>query len=297
MPKEKEVKSVLNKSKKRDAWFLDDYTFNPYSSCSFNCLFCYIRGSKYGTNLEQSITVKINAIEVLEKQLSNRAKKGDYGVIVLASATDPYIKIDRDYQLTRKALEVILKYRFPVHILTRSNGILRDLDLLHEIDKQAILPADLKGKLTGVMVSFSFSSLRDEVARIFEPGATRPSLRLETMEKVKADGFKVGVSLMPLIPFISDTTEELKYAFSTFSQLGVDYVMPATITLFGNGKADGKTLMLNAIRKHYPHLEKKYISYFANGHEMPLYYRQAFSKKMIELKEKYKIPDRILQIN
>ena len=74
MPREIEVKSVLNKKKKRDDWFLDDYTFNPYSSCSFNCLYCYIRGSKYGSNLESSLSVKINAIELLDKQLANRAK-------------------------------------------------------------------------------------------------------------------------------------------------------------------------------------------------------------------------------
>ena len=68
MPRAIEVKSVLNKTKKRDTWFLDDYTFNPYSSCSFNCLYCYIRGSKYGSNLEKSLSVKVNAIEFLGKR-------------------------------------------------------------------------------------------------------------------------------------------------------------------------------------------------------------------------------------
>src|SRR5690606_24794825 len=105
MPKEIEVKSVLNKTKRRDPWFLDDYTFNPYSSCSFNCLYCYIRGSKYGTNLAESLSVKINAIELLDKQLENRAKKGQHGFIVISSATDPYLQIEKKYALTRSALE------------------------------------------------------------------------------------------------------------------------------------------------------------------------------------------------
>jgi len=96
MPREIEVKSILNKTKKRDSWFLDDYTVNLYSSCSFNCLYCYIRGSKYGENLATSISVKKNAIEVLDRQLFNRAKKEQYGFIVLSSATDPYLKIEKE---------------------------------------------------------------------------------------------------------------------------------------------------------------------------------------------------------
>ncbi len=104
MPKEIEVKSVLNKTKKRDDWFLCDYTLNLYSSCSFNCLYCYIRGSKYGTNLEERLSVKTNAIEVLDRQLYNRAKKNQYGIIVLSSATYPYLQIEKKSELTRSAL-------------------------------------------------------------------------------------------------------------------------------------------------------------------------------------------------
>ena len=295
MPGEIVVKSVLNKTKKRDAWFLDDYTFNPYSSCSFNCLYCYIRGSKYGTNLEKSLSAKVNAIEVLDKQLANRAKKNQYGVIVLSSATDPYLQIEKQYQLTRQALEVILKHRFPVHIITKSDLIERDFDLLKEIDEAAILPEDLKELGRGSIISFSFSSLVDEVAKIFEPGATKPSLRLAALEKTLAQGFLTGVNLMPLIPYISDTTEQLHLAFSTFKELGIDYIFPASITLFGNEKAHSKTLMMNAIRKHYPELEAKYIKFFSNSNEMPYYYRDAFHKKMEELCNQYGLYRSILK--
>src|SRR5688500_20187222 len=93
MPVEILVKSVLNKTKRRDPWFLDDYTLNPYSACSFNCLYCYIRGSKYGEHMEEKLAVKINALDILEKQLKNRAKKNQHGIIVVSSATDPYLQI------------------------------------------------------------------------------------------------------------------------------------------------------------------------------------------------------------
>lgn len=295
MPKEKEVKSVLNKTKRRDPWFLDDYTVNLYSSCAFNCLFCYIRGSKYGHNLATSLTVKTNSIEVLDRQLFNRAKKGEYGIIVLSSATDPYLKIENEYEMTRQALKVILKHKFPLHIITRSNGIVRDFDLLNQINQEAILPGDLQSNLQGgTIVSFSFSTLDDGVAKIFEPGATSPTMRLKAVEQSIAQGLNTGISLMPLIPYISDTTESLQCLFQTFADLKVNYVMPASITLFGSGKADSKTLMLGAIRKHYPQLENKYLKFFANNNEMPAYYQKAFKEKMLELSTTFNMPNRII---
>ncbi|MEM8847904.1 MAG: radical SAM protein [Bacteroidota bacterium] len=295
MPKKIEVKSVLNKTKKRDSWFLDDYTFNPYSSCSFNCLYCYIRGSKYGINLEESISIKTNAIEILDKQLTNRAKKGQYGIIVLSSATDPYLKLEKENQLTRQALEVILKHRFPVHILTKSDLITRDFDLLEQIAERAILPPELKSLNKGVIVSFSFSTIDDRIGKIFEPGSTPPSRRLVALKSVLNEGFLSGISLMPLIPYISDTSEQLHLTFETFQKLQVDYILPATITLFGQGKADSKTLMLKAIRKHYPELETKYQKFFLNSTEMPKYYRDAFYKKMNELSTQYGLHQGILE--
>ena len=294
MPREIQVKSVLNKSKKRDSWFLSDYTFNPYSSCSFNCLYCYIRGSKYGTNLATSLSVKTNAVEILDRQLALRASKGQVGFIVLSSATDPYLQIEEHYQLTRKALKVILKHRFPLHILTKSDLIERDFDLLKQIQDAAHLPVGLESLHKGLLVSFSFSTVNDDIAKVFEPGATPPSQRLMAVEKSLAAGFRTGISMMPLIPYVSDTAEQLQKMFQAMAKRKVRYVLPATITLFGSGKADSKTLMMNAIRKHYPELEEKYIRFFANSTEMPLYYRDAFYKKVNEMCREYQLPQQIL---
>src|SRR5687768_14340367 len=259
MPQLIQSKTILNKTKKRDPWFLDDYTINPYSGCSFNCLYCYIRGSKYGVHMEEKLSIKTNAVELLEKQLALRAKKGQYGIIVLSSSTDPYLQFEKEYQLTRKMLEVILHYRFPVHILTKSDLVTRDFDLLKEIEKNAILPVDLEDKLSQKsFITFSFNTVEDSVAKIFEPGATPPSLRLEALKKSVDAGFLTGVSMMPLIPYITDTAESVEKMYATFKNIGAHYVFPATITLYGNGQGDSKTLMLRAIAKHYPHLHEKY---------------------------------------
>lgn len=286
------AKSILHKTKRRDPWFLDDYTLNPYSSCSFNCLYCYTRGSKYGINMEEKLSVKDNAVELLDKQLTLRARKQQYGIIVLSSATDPYLHIEASEKLTRQLLEVILHHRFPVHVLTKSDLVVRDFDLLKAIDKQAILPVDLRDKLTHkAFLSFSFSTIDDAVGHIFEPGATAPSARLSAITQARAQGFHCGVSLMPLLPFISDTTAQLDLMFQTFQALDISYIFPATLTLHGNDMTDNKTLVLRAIAKHYPDLLPRYQRYFAVDSQMPAYYRKAFAKKMQELCHEYQLPN------
>ncbi len=296
MPQSIQAKSILNKTKKRDTWFLDDYTINPYSGCSFNCLFCYIRGSKYGEHMEEKLSIKSNAVELLDKQLKSRAAKNQYGFIVLSSATDPYLQFEKEEKLTRQILEVILNYKFPVHVITRSNLVTRDFDLLHEINKNAILPIELAEKTDQkVFITFSFSTIEDAVAKIFEPGATPPSLRLETLKLAAKENFLTGVSMMPLLPYISDTTESLNNMFSAFKTAGANYVMPASITLFGKGPSDSKTLVFRAIEKHYPELSEKYKKLFLSSHELPAYYNKAFYKKMLELSKGFQLKNRILQ--
>lgn len=295
MPLEIVAKTILNKKKKPDEWFLDDYTLNPYSGCSFNCLYCYIRGSKYGIHMEEKLAVKTNAPELLEKQLRNLAKKNKYGVIVLASATDPYLQIEKDAELTRNLLEIILKYRFPVHVITKSDLIIRDFDLLQEIDRTAILPPNLEGKIQrGAFITFSFSTLDDTVAKIFEPGATPPSLRLKTLEKVSAARFHCGVSMMPLLPLISDSEKQIDAMLEAFKRAGARYVFPASLTLFGEGQADSKILMFRAIEKHYPHLLEQYKNLFANDFRIAAGYQRQLSEKTNRLLKKHGIKNRIV---
>jgi DNA repair photolyase len=296
MEKEILVKSVLNKTKRRDPWFLDDYTLNPFSACSFNCLYCFIRGSKYGEHMEERLSVKINAVEILEKQLALRAKKKQYGIIVLSSATDPYLPIEAKYQLTRRMLELIHRYQFPVHIITKSTLLVRDFDLLQKINSDAILPEDLQSVLSNkVFVTFSFSTIDDRIAKVFEPGAPPPSNRLQILKHTREAGFQTGVSMMPMLPYITDTEEHLNMMFDIFSQLGVNYLFPASITLFGNGKADSRTLIFKAIQKHYPDLLEKYTQLFRYSPQVPTWYTNSFNVKIQKLNELHRIPSSLIQ--
>jgi len=295
MVNEIQVKSILNKHKKRDNWFLDDYSLNPYSGCSFNCIYCYIRGSKYGENMARALSVKVNAAELLEKQLSRRAKKGEYGIIVLSSSTDPYMPIEEKLELTRKLLEIILKYKFPVEVATKSKLVLRDLDLLKEIDKNAILPDDLKPKLKhGAIISFSIPTLDERLAETLEPGAPEPIERLETMRKCKEEDFLTGVCLIPILPFLSDSEEQLEETIRTVKEYGADFIFVGGLTLSGKGPADCKTLYYKFLEKHYPELVPKYKSlyriFFAPSKE----YQKELEEKSERLCKKYGIKNRII---
>jgi DNA repair photolyase len=244
--------------------------------------------------MEERLSVKENAVELLEKQLAPKAKKGKQGFVVMSSATDPYLQIEKSTGLTRKLLEVMLKYRFPVHIITKSDLVVRDFDLLKQIDETALLPDDLKSKLNrGALITFSFSTIDDRIAKIFEPGATPPSERLKTLKQAALAGFKTGVSLMPLLPFISDTQESLVSMYTAFQNAGAHYIMPASLTLFGDGDYDSKTLMMKAITKHYPDLLKEYEQLFANGYSLSAPYQRSLHAMTKELNSRHRIPERI----
>jgi len=288
MPTKIQVKSILNKQKKRDDWFLCDYTLNPYSGCAFNCIYCYIGGSKYGENLAENLSIKVNACELFEKQLSRRAKNGEHGLIALSSSTDPYQPIEEKFKLTRKLLEIILAYKFPVEIATKSKLVLRDMDLLKQIDKNAILPDDLKPKLKhGVIISTSISTLDESQAKILEPGAPTPKERLETMQKCKEEGFFTGVNFIPVLPFISDSEEQLDGMLKTAKDYGADFVFVGGLTLFGKNPTDCKTLYYKFLEKYEPELVPKYKSLFRIFFFPSKDYQKGLEERTNRLCEKY----------
>jgi len=278
------AKSILNKHKKRDEWFLDDYSVNPYQLCEFNCIYCYIRGSKYGRNMKTGLGVKVNAPALLEKALRSRARKKEYGFIALSSATEPWMYIEEKYCVTRKCLEIIAKYRFPVHCLTKSTLIMRDVDLLKKIDETAILPSDLKPILShGVLITFSFSTLDEKIAKIFEPNAPSPKERITALQKLKEEGFYVGIAYIPVLPYISDSDEELEAMVKTARELRVDYVFFSPLTLFGVGKE----IFFAVLRRRSPDVAEKCRRLYGNRWYPKKPYSDLFFKKVLALCKKH----------
>jgi len=292
---QKQVKSVLNKHKKRDSWFLDDYSVNPYEGCSCNCLYCYIRGSKYGENMEDGLAIKSNALEVLEKQLTLRARKHEYGFVAVGSGTDAYIHHEEKYKLTEGMLRLLLKYRFPVFISTKRSLIMRDIELLREIDKLAILPLDLKEKPgRGVILSVSLSTLNEDISKMLEPGAISPLQRLKLVKQLKNEGFLVGVNAIPLLPFISDSEEELEKIIVAAKEHCADYILTGGLTLFGNGPADSKTLFYKFLERYDTTLLPKYQQLYGDRFYVSFAYQDGLKRKAESLCKKYMIRNSIL---
>lgn len=295
MPHPKQVKSILNKHKKRDTWFLDDYSVNPYEGCSCNCLYCYVRGSKYGENMDEGLAIKTNALEVLEKQLALRAKKNDYGFVAVGSATDAYIHHEEKYKLTQGMLQLLLKYRFPVFISTKCILITRDIELLKEIDRNAILPSDLKDKLKrGLILSVSLSTLDEKISNMLEPGAAPPLQRMELVKQLKQQGFLVGVNAIPVLPFISDTEEELEKIIAAAKQYNADYILVGGLTLFGNGVADSKTLFYKFLERYDASLLPKYQQLYGENFYVSFQYQNQLKEKAVRLCKKHGIKNSIL---
>jgi DNA repair photolyase len=296
MLRQKQVKSILNKHKQRDSWFLDDYSLNPYEGCSCNCLYCYIRGSKYGENMEEGLAVKSNALEILEKQLAAKAKKGQFGFVALGSATDAYMPHEEKWKLTEGMLKLLLKYRFPVFISTKSTLILRDIELLKAIDKNAILPDDLQQSLDrGIILSVSISTTDTGISNMLEPGAATPADRLNILNRLRQEGFLAGVNAIPVLPFISDTEEELEKIISDAKQADADYILIGGLTLFGDQPADSKTLYYHFLKRYNASLISKYEKLYGKHFSPPKYYLEELKQRAEKLCLKYKIRTSILE--
>ncbi|MDB5980321.1 MAG: radical family protein [Pseudomonas sp.] len=211
------AKTIITRNTSPDIPF--DRSINPYRGCEHGCIYCYARPSHAywdmspGLDFETKLIAKTNAAAVLEQQLS----KPGYRVapITLGANTDPYQPIEREYKITRAVLEVLLRYRHPVTIITKGSLILRDLDLLSELAKQRL-----------VSVFISLTTLDDELKRILEPRAAAPKARLRAIRVLRQAGIPVGVLCAPMIPMINDSElESLLAEAKAAGALSANYVM------------------------------------------------------------------------
>jgi DNA repair photolyase len=203
------AKSIISRNQSPDLPF--DRSLNPYRGCEHGCIYCYARPSHAywdlspGIDFETKLIAKRNAPALLEQQLS----KPGYvcAPIALGSNTDPYQPIEREHQLTRRCLEVLLRYGHPLTIVTKGSLILRDLDLLSQLAERRL-----------VSVYISLTTLDDELKRILEPRAAAPAARLRAIRVLRENRIPVGVLCSPMIPMINDM--ELEQLLEAAQQAG-----------------------------------------------------------------------------
>src|SRR5512137_1583093 len=197
MIREIQAKTLLARVKGHDDLFGLYYNMNLYRGCQHQCIYCDSRSECYQIeNLNHEVLVKANAIELLRREL---AGKRIIGTIGSGSMKDPYMPLEADVRLTRRALEVIAGFGFPVHVITKSDLVLRDIDLLEEISRK-----------TYAAVTFTITTADDAMSKRLEPGAPDSSQRLAALGALSQHGILTGVTLMPVLPFIEDTEDNIR---------------------------------------------------------------------------------------
>jgi DNA repair photolyase len=265
--REIECKSILTKSGIEGV----DYALNPYVGCAHSCVYCYASFMKRFTGHKEEwgafVDVKVNAAEVLARQM-RRVKRGN---VVSGTVTDPYQPLEERYGITRACLEVLTDYDFPISILTKSDLVLRDLDLFR--------------RLKDVEVGFTIAALDDEVRRIFEPRSSPVPARLATLAELAEAGIKTWAFCGPLLPFLSDGEDQIDALFGDLARVGISHIIVDSMKL--SGAIWGK--VRRVLERHYPDLVEGYRHVAANR----MSYHEALMLRVQGLAEKHGLAWRV----
>ena len=237
---------------------------NIYRGCSHGCIYCDSRSNCYGFTHEfEDIEVKENAVELLEQALKSKRKKCMIGT---GAMCDPYMHIEEKLCLTRQCLELIDKYEFGVAIQTKSERILRDIDLLKSINMRA-----------KAVVQMTLTTYDEKLCKILEPNVSTTRERFEVLMECKKAGIPTVVWLSPILPFINDTEENIRGILNYCVQAGVKGIICFDM---GVTLRDGdREYFYHALDKYFPGMKLKYIKNYGNAYELS----SLESKRLMEI--------------
>jgi DNA repair photolyase len=224
---------------------------NIYRGCTHGCIYCDSRSLCYQVGDFTNVAVKVNAITLLRNELSRKRKKV---LITTGAMSDPYVHLEKELQMTRQSLEVILEYGFGIGLLTKSDLVLRDLDLLVQINEKA-----------KAIVDMTITTFDDNLCKILEPNVALTSRRFEVLEILHQHNITTGVWLGPLLPFINDTPDNLIKILDRCHEVGV-----SRIILFGFGvtmREGNREYFYENLDKHFPGMKNRYIKTFGKNYE------------------------------
>lgn len=226
---------------------------NLYRGCTHGCIYCDSRSRCYHMEHDfEDIEVKENAVWLLEGALRRKRKKCMIGT---GAMTDPYIPLEMELQNVRKALSLISEYGFGAAIQTKSDRILRDLDLLKEINDK-----------TKAVVQMTLTTYDDSLCRKIEPGVCTTSQRVNVLREMHAAGIPTVVWLSPILPFLNDTRENISGIVTACAQAGVKGVI-----CYGMGltlREGNREYFYKSLDRLFPGLKEKYISEYGNRYEV-----------------------------
>jgi DNA repair photolyase len=262
MIREITAKTLLSNVKQPDPYFGLKYNLNLYRGCQHRCIYCDSRSECYQIEaFDRDVLVKVNAPELLASELTHKRKKGTIGT---GSMNDPYMPLESEILLTRRVLKVIAKFGFPIHIITKSDLITRDVDILQEINN------------VYATISFTITTADDSLGKKLEPGAPLVSNRFKAMKTLSDAGIQTGVTLMPVLPFIEDNPDNIKSILEKAAEAGARYVIPAFSVTLRDRQRD---YYYDQLDKLFPGLSQRYKNTYGNRYD----YASPASNKLYDL--------------
>jgi DNA repair photolyase len=270
------VRSLLNRCSGTRMPFT--WTINPYRGCEFACKYCYARYThefmemRDGLEFEQKIYAKQHAADLLRQEL-RKVKPGED--IALGTATDPYQPIEKKLEITRAILQEISRHSgLEVGIVTKSAMVARDIDVLQEVATN-----------NRISVSFTVTTVDPELARLLEPRAPRPDLRLEALKKLREAGIRAGVICAPVLPGITDCPKQLEAVVKAAAEAKATHIYGNPLFL----KPCSAAVFIPFLKEHFPNLVMEYERRFKDKAFLPAAYRKRISDLFGKLRSKYAI--------
>ena len=254
------------------------WTINPYRGCEFACKYCYARYThefmemRDGADFEQKIFVKQHAADLLRQELRQVKPREE---IAIGTATDPYQPAEKRFEITHAILEEFARHRgLEIGIVTKSNLVLRDVDVLQQIAHNNRLA-----------INITITTLKVDLARILEPRAPRPDLRIEAVRELIKAGLNAGVICAPVLPGITDSPRDLENLVRATAGAGGKYIFANSLFL----KPCSAAVFLPFLEKEFPQLVESYQRRYKDRAFLPASYRKPLSQLMKRLREKYGI--------
>jgi DNA repair photolyase len=273
------VKSVLNYCNSERVPFR--WTVNPYRGCEFGCRYCYARYThEYmeldGDAFESKIYVKQDAGALAERDLSTEKIWGEH--IAIGTATDPYQPAEKEFQTTRAILERMAERDgLSLSITTKSNQVVRDIDLLQRISKRS-----------AITIHMTVTTLRTRLARMLEPRAPRPDLRLEAVARLREAGINVGVNVMPVLPGLTDREDDLDALVCAARNAGAQWLAANVLFLMPSSWKP----FLAFLEAKFPRLAGRYRDFYRGYGDAPEEYRRRIAALIEGLRHKYGLASR-----
>ncbi|HUO56917.1 MAG TPA: radical SAM protein [bacterium] len=258
------------------------YSLNLYRGCRHGCPYCFARythwflGFQNTFDFQRKIQVKVNLLEVLDRELSNPRRRKNW--VSLGAATDPYQPAEKKYRLARGAFQVLAKHGWPAVFSTKSDLVLRDLDVLKEVADKS-----------NAGVAMTLTTLDPELKRFLEPHAVSIDRRLEALRRLKAQGIPCGIHLMPIIPGITDNDEAIEGMVRVGAEIGVDYFIHNVLRLRGQVV---RNYYFESLKAYNPSLFYKTLKFYGSKPYPPEAYIESLSKKVRFYREKWGLRNR-----